>query len=261
MWTVHPLIALALALTVTVPAWLLRWLSLSGAVAATVVGWATLATGGWKGAVVLLTFFVSSSALSRWKAERKTRMEMLTERGARRSMAQVLANGGVATLCMVLYGVTGDGRWWLAFAGAYAAANADTWSSEIGALSPSPPRHLLTGKAVLAGDSGGVTPLGFVSAGLGALLVALVAGALYPLTVAQIGIVALGGFAGSVVDSLLGASAQARYRCPACGEMVERPMHCGHQATRVHGFRWVNNDTVNLLCTLTGAAPPLILTA
>jgi len=254
VWTIHPLIALALVLTVVVPALRLRWLSLSGGCAALVVGWVTLAAGGWQSALVLLTFFVSSSALSRWRAERKRRMELLTGKGSRRGAVQVLANGGVATVAVALYALSGDSRWWVAFAGAYAAANADTWGSELGALSPHPPRHLLTGRILQAGDSGGVTALGFLASGMGSGLVALVAGALGALSVAQVTAVAVGGLVGSVVDSLLGASVQARYRCDVCGEVVEHARHCGSSAQLLGGWRWLSNDVVNLCCTLAGSA-------
>lgn len=243
---------------VVVPAFRLGWLSASGGISALVVGSVTLTAGGWRAAAVLLTFFVTSSVLSRWRAERKKRMEFLTARGIRRGAGQVLANGGVATLSIALYLLTGEDRWWLAFAGAYAAANADTWSSEIGALSPTPPRHLLTGKRVQTGDSGGVTALGLLAGGTGSLLVAIVAGVLVPLPFSQVAWVAIGGFVASLVDSLLGATVQARYRCVRCGEQVESARHCASPAQYAGGWRWVTNETVNLLCTITGAGLALL---
>ncbi|MGC8783826.1 MAG: DUF92 domain-containing protein [Armatimonadota bacterium] len=232
----------------------LRWLSVSGAVAAFVVGWVTLAAGGLRAAGVLLTFFVTSSALSRWRAERKRRMETLTARGAQRGAVQVFANGGVATLCVALYGLTGDTHWWLAFVGAYAAANADTWSSEVGMLSRMPPRHILTGRLLRAGDSGGVTPVGLLAGCAGSAAVAGAAWLAYPVPLQQVLAIALGGIVGNLLDSVLGGTLQARYRCVRCGEVVERREHCGAPAQHIAGWRWINNDMVNLLCTLAGGA-------
>lgn len=254
MWAVHPLLSATLALLVVAPALRFGWLSVSGAIGALAVGTVTLSAGGWGSAAVLFTFFATSSLLSRWHAGRKRRMEWLTARGTRRTAVQVLANGGVATLGMALYLLTGDAHWWLVFAGAYAAANADTWSSEIGALSPTPPRHLLTGKPVQAGDSGGVTLWGLLAGAVGSLLVAVVAGLVYPFSAAQVAAVATGGFAGSVVDSLLGASLQGRYLCTRCGQVVESARHCGSRTQHAGGWRWLSNDAVNLLCTLVGSA-------
>lgn len=235
MWAVHPFLSATLALLVVVPALRFGWLSVSGGVCALVVGSVTLTAGGRTAAVVLLTFFASSSLLSRWRAQSKRRMEWLTARGIQRDASQVLANGGIATLSIALYLLTGDARWWLAFAGAYAAANADTWSSEIGALSPTPPRHLLTGKRVQTGDSGVVTPLGLLVGGTGSLLVAIVAGVLVPVPFSQVAWVAIGGFVASLVDSLLGATAQVVYRCVRCGEQVESARHCASPAQYAGG--------------------------
>ena len=66
----------------------------------------------------------------------------------------------------------------------------------------------------------------------------------------------LAGLTGSLFDSVLGASVQAIYRCPACQKETERhPLHlCGTETIRVRGWRWLNNDWVNALCTAGGAA-------
>lgn len=257
MWRVDPWLSALLVLPVLLLAGALRWLSLSGALAAFAVGWLTLGAGGWQGATVLLTFFVTSSALSRWRGEQKRRAEQLTARGAQRGAVQVLANGGVASACIALYGWTQQPMWWLAFAGAYAAATADTWSSEVGVLSPSPPRHPLTGRPLQAGDSGGVSALGLLAAVAGSWLVAAVAWGVYPLSPMQAFAIALGGVLGSLADSMLGATVQARYRCLQCNQQVERCTHCGTPAEHMAGWRWVDNDVVNLFCTLAGALTTL----
>jgi uncharacterized protein (TIGR00297 family) len=251
------LLAAILAAAVVLPAIRLRWLSVSGALAAFVVGWVTFGAGGWQAATVLLTFFVTSSVLSRWRRERKRRMVLLTARGDRREPAQVVANGGVATVCIAVYALTGDVQWWQGFVGAYAAANADTWSSEIGALSPKPPRHVLTLRTLQPGDSGGVTLLGLLAGGVGSALVAGVAWPVHPVALGQVVMVTLSGLLGSLLDSVLGGTVQARYRCTVCAEIVEHPNHCAVPAAHAGGWRWVNNDVVNLLGTLTGALAAL----
>ena len=61
--------------------------------------------------------------------------------------------------------------------------------------------------------------------------------------------------AGSLFDSLLGATTQAIYHCPTCRKETERTLHsCGASTRLVRGWRWLNNDMVNLISSLVGAA-------
>ena len=227
------------------------WLTPAGWAAAILVGVATTVGGGWRGLVVLLVFLIGSSTL--------------TPGGGRRRAVQVLANGAVAAAGALA------ARWHpaflAAFAGAVAAAAADTWSTEIGARSRREPRLITTGRPVAPGTSGGVTEIGTAGGLLGALVVAgsCVVVGLAPLERAAW--IAAAGLAGTLADSLLGATLQVRFRCRRCGATTENPgHHCpeGAALVRESGVRWMTNDAVNLLATLVGAAlalAPAILAA
>jgi uncharacterized membrane protein len=65
--------------------------------------------------------------------------------------------------------------------------------------------------------------------------------------------VAAAGVVGMLVDSLLGATLQARFACPICGRAAERPGRCHEPLRLIHGIRWFDNDAVNLAGTLAGA--------
>ena len=197
---------------------------------------------------MLFAFFIPSTLLSRLGASRKR--ALTGERSGARSAWQVLANGGVAALC-VLAGLHSAAPLAAAFAGAFAAASADTWGTEIGMLSRRPPVSIVTLRPLAPGRSGGITLLGLAASCGGALCVEVFAA----LTgIAPLASVAIGGIAGALVDSVLGASLQALRWCPACECECETLRHeCGTQTIPARRRRWLENDGVNFAATLCGA--------
>lgn len=242
----------------------------SGVLGATLIGGLTYGLGGPLWAIMLIAFFVSSSALSFWHRERKAPAVTHMAKGSRRDLGQTLANGGVAALCAGLAGmVTSDSRWYpiglLGFLGALSAATADTWATELGVLATRPPRLITTGQPVPPGTSGAVSALGFAAALAGGAFIGLVALLLFSLVPTGLAdlrpwlwlfspLCAVAGLVGATFDSLLGATWQALYRCDVCAEFTERTQHtCGHTTRLVRGLRWLDNDAVNLMATLVGA--------
>ena len=251
--------AAALAATVVAAAYRLRRLSLSGAVAAMILGTMIVGTGGWWPGIILVAFFVTSSLLSRSDTNQA--------RGAMRDWVQVLANGWGMLLGCLLYAATNWEPWLLFGFGAIAAASADTWSSELGRRSTSPPRLVTSGKIVTAGTSGAVSVVGTMASVAGAALVGIIAyiamasGTLHlnrHAFVVLLG-VTLAGMAGGFVDSLLGATVQERRWCDLCNKATEaNPHRCGAQTRQVGGIARFNNDVVNMICVLTGALVALV---
>ena len=258
------LIGFLFGILIAVLAWRAAALSDSGAWAAALTGGLIFGMGGVPWAALLLAFFISSSVLSRLFGKRKVTLAEKFSKGHRRDWAQVLANGGLGALLAVVHWFFPSAAWvWVAFAGAMAAVNADTWATELGVLSQKAPRLVTTGKQVERGSSGGVTLLGTLAALGGAASVALIA-VLFQAGESGWGLLivaVLGGLAGSYFDSLLGATVQAIYHCPTCNKETERhPKHtCGSTTTRVRGWRWMDNDVVNLSCSLMGALVTVLL--
>ncbi len=229
----------ALAAAVALIAYRARALSRSGAVAAFAVGTIVFAAAGWRGAAVLFAFFIPSALLSHRGSG-----------GAPRGRWQVLANGGVAACCALL-AMRYHAPFAAAFAGALAAASADTWGTEIGTRIAQIPISILTLRPVAIGRSGGITLAGSLATIAGALFVAVVAASV---NVAPLLVVAAGGVAGALLDSLLGAGLQALRYCPACACECETRRHaCGGATQLRRGVSWIENDTVNFAATLCGA--------
>lgn len=231
------------------------WLDAGGAVAGAVLAVAVLGLGGMAWAVPSFAFFASSSLLSRVGRRRKREAEALAEKGARRDAGQVLANGGVGLGLLLVHAVHPAEPLYFGFLGAFAAAAADTWATEVGTLAGGRPRLLTTGRPVAPGTSGAVSLAGTVSSVLGAAVVALAALPFVPGSrAAAVGAVVVGGVLGACADSLAGATVQARFRDPATGALTERRGPAEAPYERVSGWPWLRNDAVNGLCTAVGAA-------
>lgn len=232
-----------------------RALTASGAAAAALLGVVIFSFGGLGAAVIVIFFFISSSVLTRFKAKQKETLVLNFEKGGRRDHWQVLANGGIAALFVMLHAWSGSPIALVGFVGAIAVATADTWGTEIGVLSQRKPRSIFTGQVVPRGTSGGITNLGTGATILGALAIGAAGLCLIgDWRVMPLGLIA--GVSGATIDSLLGARWQAMYSCPVCViETESHPdHHCGTHTTYQRGWRWLNNDAVNLAAAIGGSS-------
>jgi uncharacterized protein (TIGR00297 family) len=256
------LLGLALAALAAAAGYRRGSLSGSGAAGALLVGTATFGLGGWAWGLLIIVFFVTSSALSHFRRGRKAGLAEKFSKGERRDLAQTLANGGLGAALALLVPFAPHPGLWVAFAGAIATVNADTWATELGVLGRGRPRLITTGQSVETGTSGGVSWAGTGAALAGAALIGLCAGlfdvirgAAAPSAAGLAAAATAAGLFGSLFDSLLGATAQAIYYCPRCGKETERhPRHiCGEATTRLRGWAWLDNDWVNFISSAVGA--------
>ena len=241
-------------------------LNKSGAGAAIVVGTVIFGIGGWEWAVLLLTFFITSSGLSRAFKKRKAGLNEKFSKGHERDAGQVLGNGGLATLFAALHAFYPESTLpWVGFAASLAAVNADTWATELGVLNPTPPRMITDlRKRVEKGTSGGISLVGTLASLLGSAVIALPAILFSPLdslSTTYFLLITLAGLAGSLFDSFLGATVQAMYYCPTDQKETEKhPLHtCGTQTIHIRGWKWLDNDWVNFACGAFGAMIALLL--
>lgn len=252
----NPLAAALVAAALAGAGRLLGWLTAGGAAAGAAVG-AAICTGlGPRGAALLGLFFVSGSLLTALTLRRGVAHS--DARSGARDARQVMANGGWAAVGALLSLSHAEPGWALA-AGALASAQADTWATEIGAFAKRPPRLITTLRQVPRGTSGAVSGLGTLGGVVGAALLAVAAaapgigGPMAPAILA-------GGVIGMAGDSVLGATLQARFHCDRCAVLTERPTHlCGEKARHISGWRWLDNDGVNVVANGLGGVVSMTL--
>lgn len=256
-----------LAIIIAYLAYRAHSLNVSGAVAATIVGTIVFGFGGFNWAILLMIFFITSSGLSRMFKQRKQGLAEKFSKGHERDAGQVFGNGGLATAFVLVHALYPESTiGWVGFAAALAAVNADTWATELGVLNPTPPRMITDlRKRVEKGTSGGISLFGTFASLIGAFVIALPA-ALFT-DIVPFGdnwslflLITFSGLAGSLFDSLLGATVQAMYYCPLDKKETEKhPLHtCGTQTVHIRGWKWLDNDWVNFACSAFGAVVAVV---
>ena len=244
-----PGLAVVISLTGAIAARQSGALTPGGTIAAAGISAILLCSTGWVGALVLTAFFLPSMLVGRVGPYQPTAGEAGTEV---RSAAQVLANGGPAAAGGLAEFLAPGLGLWIASA-SLAAASADTWATSIGRFSRQEPRLLGTRRRVPVGASGGVSLLGTFGGAAGAAAVAAPAAVALRQPI-LFGVTFAIGMAGMFLDSALGGLAQATFVCPACAVPSERRQHqCGAPTHLVKGWRWLDNDGVNAVTTLTAA--------
>jgi len=181
--------------------------------------------------LIILSFLVLGSLVSRVGCSKKESMRLYQ---CRRSLKNVVANGLVAFLIVVLYmlGILDYNTALFGYVGAISAATSDTFSSELGILSRETPRLITTFEKVERGTDGGITLWGTVAGLIGSFLIGLLATLLFNNYYLLI-VSTLAGILGNLSDSLSGA-------------LFERK-----------GI--LNNEHVNFICTLVGSISAVLM--
>jgi uncharacterized membrane protein len=58
------------------------------------------------------------------------------------------------------------------------------------------------------------------------------------------------GWLGNWVDTWVGAKWQILYQCTTCLRVMENKSHCQQPTGKIRGVFWLDNDMVNVSCTL-----------
>jgi uncharacterized protein (TIGR00297 family) len=243
-----------LAIGFAVASYWMRFLDASGSLTAGLFGVTILVLADPVWLVPPVTFFLLSSLLSGCSRRLRGPDALIQARGSRRDSVQVLANGGVGWLLLAVHWVWPAEHWFWIYTATFAAAAADTWATEVGTAVRGKTVSVIGWRPVPPGSSGGVSVAGSVASVLGAVSVLLASAyVVEPMSFGRVAMAVVGGgILGSSVDSILGASLQAIYR-DASGSRFESTDGGGDGLELVRGWAWVNNDTVNVVCTIAGS--------
>ena len=279
-----------------------RSLSKSGALSAFTVASLALATS-WRNGITLLAFYWTSSKLTRLGSKIKSNFQEGVTEGGERGAGQVLACSLIGVICACIRRIVvgrdgpllllsggaagstatasslalfGD-QLTLAYVAFFACCAGDTWASELGILSKSPPRLITKPwQKVKPGSNGGVSLVGLGASAAGGMLMGLLHGVFVPGGIASLlpflpsSIVSdslplsqvirevvvltfvgfLGGFGGSLLDSFLGATIQATYYDESAKKIVKRP---GPTVRNMGGWGFLSNEMVNVVSTALSA--------
>jgi len=217
-------------------------LSLSGYFGGLIMGIIIILFGGWFYLYPICVFFILSSILS--KIVKKTSSFKTKE--ANRDIIQVYSNGGIG-LIICIFDYFSDPNLYIIpiYLASIAAATADTWGTEFGKYSKKRPVSIYNFKTIDHGMSGGITLIGSIGSLLGASVIAFAVWLFSPISNSILFAIIFIGFLASLFDSLLGATVQAKYETQF-GEIIEIQEN---GATLISGYKWLNNDMVNLLNT------------
>ncbi len=189
-----------------------RIADISAMLSATLLGVVIIISSNIRWFFVLLSFFFLGGIFTRYKYGYKLSHGIAEAKGGVRGYKNVFSNSLAALSLAVAYGIFPSQSQIITFAylGSVATATGDTLASEIGQTWKGDPRMITTFKKVRAGTDGAVSGLGESAALLGAFAIAVLSFLFIQDDLRLATAVIAGGFIGTNIDSVLGATLQQK---------------------------------------------------
>ncbi|ONK55660.1 uncharacterized protein A4U43_UnF540 [Asparagus officinalis] len=204
-------------------------LSASGIGAALALGILTWRAFGGSGFLLVATYFVIGTAVTKLKITQKEAQGVAEKRRGRRGPGSVIGSSAAGCVCSLLSinGIGGPafaGLWQLGFVASFCTKLSDTVSSEIGKAYGKTTYLVTTFKVVPRGTEGAVSLEGTVAGLLASILLASVGYLMREIDVSQAVVCVIASQIANFGESLIGAALQDK-----------------------EGFQWLNNDLVNVI--------------
>jgi len=214
----------------------------AGATAAVLTGVCIAVWGSFTDFLIPIIFFLTGSFLSKLNKDAKE-----TEG---RNAFQVFANGFIAVICLAAFFISQKPIFHYCFIASFAVSMADTVSSEIGKFFKGNTINIMGLKPIQIGISGGISWQGTAAGLLAASFISSIATVTFHLPF-NLGIsIAIVGFVGMLLDSVLGSSVQALYLLKGT---TYSEFHTP-DSKLIKGYYWCNNDAVNLIANAISVA-------
>lgn len=187
---------------------------ISALLSAALLGVLIIGFGDFFWFILLLMFFILGGVFTKYKYKYKESIGIAQSEGGIRSYENVFSNSTAALCLAIAYGIYPEYSSLIIFAylGTVATATGDTLASEIGTTSKAKPRIITTLKSTEPGTDGAISVLGEIAALFGSMCIGLLAyffGMVDNLLLALM-VSSAGGFIGTNIDSLIGATIQKK---------------------------------------------------
>ncbi|KAK4398287.1 protein VTE6, chloroplastic [Sesamum angolense] len=208
---------------------LVSGLSLSGIAAAFLLGTLTWRAFGPSGFLLVATYFVIGTAVTKVKMAQKEAQGVAEKRKGRRGPGSVIGSSAAGCVCALLsiYGIGGEAfarLWGLGFVASFCTKLSDTVSSEIGKAYGKTTYLVTTFKIVPRGTEGAVSVEGTLAGVLASILLASIGCRMGQIYVSEVIICVVASQIANLGESIIGAALQEK-----------------------EGFQWLNNDIVNVI--------------